>query len=101
MVYKDGIRFKVRPVDDVKADLQQASHVYDVGVETLFLPAGNTIAMPTDALCEICRFAKEAFPSLKRIAVYGSSQYIYKKGPANSSKNERMTSHAGTSQRDR
>jgi len=80
MVYKDGIRFKVRPVEDVKADIRAAGNVYDAGVKTLFLPAGNTIAMPTNALCEICRFAKEVFPALRRITVYGSSQFIYKKG---------------------
>lgn len=82
MVYKDGVRFKVRPAGDVKADLQEARRVYGEGIETLFLPAGNTIAMPTDALCEICRYAQEVFPALRRITVYGSSQYIHKKGPA-------------------
>jgi radical SAM superfamily enzyme YgiQ (UPF0313 family) len=82
MVYKDGVPFKLRPVEEVKADLRQARKVYGPGIETLFLPAGNTIAMPTDALCEICRFAKEIFPGLRRITVYGSSQYIHKKGPA-------------------
>lgn len=82
MVYKDGVPFKVRPVEDVKADLQEARRVYGAGIETLFLPAGNTIAMPTDALCEICRYAREVFPALQRITVYGSSPYIHKKGPA-------------------
>ena len=80
MVYKDGIRFKVRPVEAVKEDILAARKVYGAGVKTLFLPAGNTIAMPTDALCDICRFAKEVFPVLKRITVYGSSQFIFKKG---------------------
>jgi radical SAM superfamily enzyme YgiQ (UPF0313 family) len=80
MVYKDGVRFKVRPVEDVKEDLREARSLYGAGVQTLFLPAGNTIAMPTDALCEICRFAKEVFPVLERITVYGSSRFIYKKG---------------------
>lgn len=82
MVYKDGVPFKVRPVEDVKADLREARRIYGAGIETLFLPAGNTIAMPTDALCEICRYAGEVFPALQRITVYGSSQYIHKKGPA-------------------
>ena len=80
MVYKDGIRFKVRPVEAVREDILAARDVYGAGVTTLFLPAGNTIAMPTDALCDICRFAKEIFPALKRITVYGSSQFICKKG---------------------
>lgn len=82
MVYKDCVRFKVRPVEDVKADLLEARRVHGEGIETLFLPAGNTIAMPTDALCEICRYAQRVFPALRRITVYGSSQYIHKKGPA-------------------
>ncbi len=81
MVYKDGIRFKVRPVEDIKADLVAAREVYGTGVKTLFLPAGNTIAMPTDALCTVCRFAREVLPALNRITVYGSSQFIHKKGP--------------------
>lgn len=81
MVYKDGIRFKVRPVEDIKADLKAARKVYGPdGVKTLFLPAGNTIAMPTEALCRVCRFARKTFPALDRITVYGSSQYIHKKG---------------------
>ncbi len=81
MVYKDGIRFKVRPIEDIKTDLKAAREVYGPGVKTLFLPAGNTIAMPTDALCTVCRFARETFPHLERITVYGSSPFIHQKGP--------------------
>jgi radical SAM superfamily enzyme YgiQ (UPF0313 family) len=80
MVYKDGIRFKVRPVEDIKTDLKDAREVYGPGVKTLFLPAGNTIAMPTAALCAVCRYARELFPVLGRITVYGSSQFIHQKG---------------------
>lgn len=80
MVYKDGICFKIRPVEDIKADLVAARDAYGSGVKTLFLPAGNTIAMPTNALCAVCRFAREVFPVLGRITVYGSSQFIHQKG---------------------
>jgi len=81
MVYKDGIPFKIRPVEEIQADLKTARGIYGAGVKTLFLPAGNTIAMPTEALCKVCRFARETFPDLERITVYGSSSYIHKKGP--------------------
>lgn len=80
MVYKDGIRFKIRKVSDIKEDILEARYIYGEYVKTLFFPAGNTIAMKTDDLCEICRFAREIFPDLQRITVYGSSQYIHKKG---------------------
>jgi len=81
MVYKNGPGYKVRDVKDIKADILRALDIYGDHVRTLFLPAGNTIAMKTDDLCEILIFAKETFSTLGRITVYGSSQYIHKKGP--------------------
>lgn len=80
MIYKNGPRFKIRSVREIKEDITTARRDYGENVRTLFFPAGNTIAMKTDDLCEICRFSKEVFPHLQRITVYGSSQYIYQKG---------------------
>jgi radical SAM superfamily enzyme YgiQ (UPF0313 family) len=37
--------------------------------------------MKTEELAEICCFARATFPTLERITVYGSSQFIHKKGP--------------------
>jgi radical SAM superfamily enzyme YgiQ (UPF0313 family) len=81
MVYKNGPRYRVRPVADIIADLDEARTLHGSGIRTLFFPAGNTIAMETDALCRICSHARRVFPNLTRITVYGSSQYIHKKGP--------------------
>jgi radical SAM superfamily enzyme YgiQ (UPF0313 family) len=81
MVYKNGPRYKVRDVKDIKADILKARETYGDHVRTLFLPAGNTIAMKTSDLCDILNFANETFSNLERITVYGSSQYIHKKGP--------------------
>ncbi len=81
MVYKDGGKFKVRPVAEIKADLEEAAAAYGSRVRTLFFPAGNTIAMPAANLAEICRHSHALFPRLTRITVYGSSQYICRKGP--------------------
>jgi len=79
MVYKKGPPFRVRPVKEICEDLEEARRLYGPGVRTLFFPAGNTIAMETEDLAEICRFAGGRFPHLERITVYGSSQYIAKK----------------------
>ena len=81
MVYKNGPRFKIRNVADIEADITEARRIYGVQVRTLFFPAGNTIAMKTEDLAEICLFARKTFPDLKRITVYGSSQFIHQKGP--------------------
>jgi len=80
-VYKNGPRFSVRDVPDIKEDILKARDIYGGHIRTLFLPAGNTIAMKTEDLCEILVFAKGVFPEIGRITVYGSSQYIHKKGP--------------------
>ena len=80
MVYKKGPRFRVRSLEGIEADLLEARNVYGSTVQTLFFPAGNTIAMPTDDLARICAYARSLFPELKRITVYGSSQYIHRKG---------------------
>jgi radical SAM superfamily enzyme YgiQ (UPF0313 family) len=80
MVYKQGVKFKVRPVPDIMEDLEEARRVYGPTVRTIFFPAGNTIAMPTPALAEICRRSYALFPHLQRITVYGSSQYLCRKG---------------------
>jgi radical SAM superfamily enzyme YgiQ (UPF0313 family) len=79
-IYKNGPRFKIRPVQDIMADMDSALKMYGPNIKTLFFPAGNTIAMKTDDLAEICVYARKVFPELERITVYGSSQYIHKKG---------------------
>ncbi|MCG6881551.1 MAG: radical SAM protein [Deltaproteobacteria bacterium] len=83
MVYKKGPRFRVRSVKGIEADLLEARKNYGSRVQTLFFPAGNTIAMPTEDLIRICSCARSFFPELKRITVYGSSQYIHRKGLKN------------------
>ncbi|MBW1731903.1 MAG: B12-binding domain-containing radical SAM protein [Deltaproteobacteria bacterium] len=83
MVYKKGPPFRVRPVREIKEDLDEAKRIYGDTIKTLFFPAGNTIAMPTHELAEICAYAHRVFPGLKRITVYGSSKYIHQKGLQN------------------
>jgi radical SAM superfamily enzyme YgiQ (UPF0313 family) len=81
MVYKRGPRYRVRPIEEICEDIDAARDLYGDGVKTLFFPAGNTIAMPTPDLAAICRHARKKFPGLRRITVYGSSQYIARKTP--------------------
>lgn len=80
MVYKKGPPYKVRPVPEIQADLEEARRLYGSGVRCIFFPAGNTIAMPTPELAEICRSARTLFPECERITVYGSAKYLDEKG---------------------
>jgi radical SAM superfamily enzyme YgiQ (UPF0313 family) len=74
-MYKD-VRFRIRPVSDIKEDLRLARDHYGADMATLFFPDGNTILMKTGQLIEILTYAQELFPALQRITVYGSAQYI-------------------------
>ncbi len=79
--YKKGPPYKVRPVKEICEDMVYAARYFGPHIiRTLFFPAGNTIAMPTDQLAYICRFARKIFPNLERITVYGSARYIIRKG---------------------
>lgn len=71
--------FKIRPVEDIKEDLRSARQYYGQFVESLFFPDGNTIIMKTAQLIEIFSYARELFPHLKRITVYGSARFVNKK----------------------
>lgn len=80
-MYK-GTRFKVRPVDEIKADLLAAHDYYREhlpAIRSLFFPDGNTIILKTDQLVEIFEYSYELFPALERITVYGSAKYAGKK----------------------
>ena len=81
MIYKSRPGFRVRKLEEIKEDLLKAREVHGPGIRTLFFPDGNTIAMKTEQLSELCRFSRDVFPDLQRITVYGSSQYIHQRGP--------------------
>jgi radical SAM superfamily enzyme YgiQ (UPF0313 family) len=80
MTYKKGPPFRVRSVQEIMEDLEEAKERFGDLIQTLFFPGGNTIALPTEDLAQICSYARSLFPRLKRVTVYGSSRYIHKKG---------------------
>jgi radical SAM superfamily enzyme YgiQ (UPF0313 family) len=77
-MYSDK-NFKRRPVDEIVEDLDMALVAYGSGVRTIFLADGNTAALTTDALVAIGEAARERFPHLERITMYGSARFLAKK----------------------
>lgn len=82
MVYKQGPPFKIRPVAEIQEDLRQARALYGAGVQRIFFPAGNTLAMPLEPLLQVLETSRELFPQLERMTVYASAPYILDKGLA-------------------
>jgi len=77
-MYSDK-KFKKRPVDEVVEDLDMAVDAYGTGVRTIFLGDGNSAALPTDFLVAVGEAARERFPDLERITMYGSAKFLDKK----------------------
>jgi radical SAM superfamily enzyme YgiQ (UPF0313 family) len=80
MVYKKGPPFSVRPVPEICEDIDEAVDRYGATVRSIFFPAGNSMAMPTQDLAAICRYSAMRFTGLQRMTVYGSSHVIANKG---------------------
>lgn len=74
-LYK-GKAFKIRPVKEIKEDIDLGKAYYGNHVRTIFLADGNTILMKTEQLLEILNYARQVFPGLERVTSYGSSQYL-------------------------
>ena len=74
-----GKKFKRRPLNEVIEDLDMALETYGPKVRTIFLADGNTAALPTDILIAIGEAARERFPHLERITMYGSARFLVKK----------------------
>jgi radical SAM superfamily enzyme YgiQ (UPF0313 family) len=78
-MYKDR-KFRVRPLEEVFEDLDMARELYGADVvRTIFLADGNTAVLPTEKLVAIGEAARERFPKLQRITVYGSAKFLMKK----------------------
>lgn len=75
-------RFRIRPTDEIKADLDTAFSLYGDLFESAFFPDGNTIAMKTDDLVEIFEYTQNLFSNIKRITLYGSARFVNRKSQA-------------------
>lgn len=65
----DDKRFKVRPIEDVIKDIEEARLIYP-HVESIFLIDGNVMAARTDYLLKIFDKLRSTFPECKKISLY-------------------------------
>ncbi|MBF0527317.1 MAG: radical SAM protein [Deltaproteobacteria bacterium] len=69
-------RFRIRKVTDINQDLESGYKIYGPGVKSIFFPDGNSIIIKTAQLIEILNYARQLFPDLERITVYGAAKYV-------------------------
>ncbi|MGR5132541.1 radical SAM protein [Vibrio alfacsensis] len=72
-MYKN-VRYRARPLDELKEDIQMAKAAFGDSVEKVFLSDGDAISLPTEMLLEILAELYAAFPKLSHVSTYAGPQ---------------------------
>lgn len=71
-----GVRFKIRPVDEIAEDIEMAREYLGPRVRRVFLADGDALIVKTSRLLEIIDLLEAAFPNLQRVGVYATPQAL-------------------------
>lgn len=72
-------QFRVRTMEEIMEDLQEAYDNYGAYVQKVFLADGDALVMKTEDLLDILEAVSRLFPNVKRVASYGAAQDILRK----------------------
>jgi radical SAM superfamily enzyme YgiQ (UPF0313 family) len=77
-MYK-GIPFERRPLEEIKGDIETASHLYQEVANSVFIGDSNSLIVRTALLLEILRSLYASFPHLERVTSYARAKTVAKK----------------------
>lgn len=80
-MYK-GKRFRLKPVDEVRAEIADIPSPYRSRVDRVFLADGDAVVYPVDGLTSILDALSATFPRLARVSAYASPNSLTTKSPA-------------------
>jgi radical SAM superfamily enzyme YgiQ (UPF0313 family) len=69
-----SMKFRIRPVEDIKRDIDKVARNYSWSLRRVFLENGDAIIAPQRILVEVLKYLKEKFPNLDRIGSYSTPQ---------------------------
>jgi radical SAM superfamily enzyme YgiQ (UPF0313 family) len=69
-----GIKFRIRPLEDIKQDIDKVAQNYSWSVRRVFLENGDALIYPQGRLVEVLNYLNEKFPNLDRIGTYATPQ---------------------------
>ncbi|MFC1980817.1 radical SAM protein [Chloroflexota bacterium] len=75
----NGIKFKVRLLEDVKQDIDEVAQNYNRSVRRVFLENGDALIVPQNILVEVLRHLNKMFPCLERIGSYATPRASLRK----------------------
>jgi len=79
-MYKD-VKFKKRPVDEVKGDIDTAKAFAGANVRTVFIGDSDSLVVKTPEMCEILCYLHSVFPCIDRVTSYARAQTLRRKSP--------------------
>ncbi len=79
-MYK-GVKFEVRDVEEVQADIETAKDQYGDHVRTVFIGDSNSLVMRTDRLVQVLNTLCGSFPRVERVTSYARAKTLVKKTP--------------------
>jgi radical SAM superfamily enzyme YgiQ (UPF0313 family) len=74
-----GIKFRIRNIDDVKADIDRIATGYGWSVRRVFLENGDALVCKQQMLVDILKYLNERLPKLERVSSYASPQNLLRK----------------------
>jgi radical SAM superfamily enzyme YgiQ (UPF0313 family) len=69
-----NIKFRIRPLEDIKRDIDEVAKNYSWSLRRVFLENGDAIIAPQRLLVEVLKYLNEKFPNLERIGSYATPQ---------------------------
>jgi len=69
-----GVKFRIRPLEDIKRDIDKVAKNYSWSLRRVFLEDGDAIIAPQRRLVKVLKYLKEKFPNLERIGTYTTPQ---------------------------
>ncbi len=73
-------RFRARPLDAVRADVDEARRVLGPDVRRVFLADGDALCLSARRLAGVLGALGEAFPRLARVGAYANARDVLRKG---------------------
>jgi len=77
-MYK-GLKFEIRPMEEVIEDIAMAKELYRDRVQTVFIGDSNSLVVKTETLVHILKTLYESFPNIERVTSYARAKTIVRK----------------------
>jgi radical SAM superfamily enzyme YgiQ (UPF0313 family) len=68
------MRFRIRPLEDIKRDIDKVAKNYSWSLRRVFLENGDAIITPQRRLVEVLKYLNQKFPNLEKIGSYTTPQ---------------------------